>query len=300
VNVASEIQSSARTIENLASTEVWAYLCKKNTLGKAARVRRGIEWQGSFDRTKHVSSGPKKGFKPGIALTEGIVAFQTPAAEYLDVRQRWRKGNSYDLPWERPKVVVNVSRVSTGLWCVEAFADETGLIVSKLLAAIWPREIWSVKTLAAVLNGPVSCAFVAQRERAGHISTASLSQVPLPNLTPTDVSSIDSYVERYLEVLNHSGSSARELKDMLLEIDLIVLRGYQLPPPLEREILNLFRGENRGLPFRFDDYVERMIVSRLAEQTTILDEDPEEQLETWEFLKKALDEHRLSSRKMFS
>jgi hypothetical protein len=157
-----------------------------------------------------------------------------------------------------------------------------------------------VKSLAAVLNGPVASAFVAQRERTAHISTASLNQVPLPNLSPTDVSSIDSYVERYLEVLNHSGPSALELKDMLLEIDLIVLRGYQLPPPLEREVLNLFRGENRGLPFRFDDYVERMIVSRLAEQTTLLDEDPEEQLETWEFLKKALDEHRLSSRKMFS
>jgi hypothetical protein len=41
---------------------------------------------------------------------------------------------------------------------------------------------------------------------------------------------------------------------LLLEIDAVVLAGYDLPPRLERELLNHFAGERRPGPVRFDRY----------------------------------------------
>ena len=78
------------------------------------------------------------------------------------------------------------------------------------------------------------------------------------------------------------------------------LRAYRLSPPVERELLNTFRGEDRAVPVTFPKYVELMIARRLSEQTRILDEDHAEQQETWKHLKKALDEDHLSFRKSFS
>jgi hypothetical protein len=40
----------------------------------------------------------------------------------------------------------------------------------------------------------------------------------------------------------------------LVEIDAIVLSGYDLRPRLERELLNRFAGEPRPAPVRFDRY----------------------------------------------
>jgi hypothetical protein len=40
----------------------------------------------------------------------------------------------------------------------------------------------------------------------------------------------------------------------LLEIDAILLRAYNLPPRLERQLLDFFRGFKRRVPFPFTEY----------------------------------------------
>ena len=40
----------------------------------------------------------------------------------------------------------------------------------------------------------------------------------------------------------------------LLEIDAILLRAYNLPPRLERAVLDFFRGFERRVPFKFTEY----------------------------------------------
>jgi hypothetical protein len=87
---------------------------------------------------------------------------------------------------------------------------------------------------------------------------------------------------------------------LILAIDNLVLAGYRLSPPIERDVINFFRDEPRPLPFTFEDYESRLIRLRLDEQSRILDEDDAEQRETWELLRRALDENRLSSRKLFA
>jgi hypothetical protein len=108
-------------------------------------------------------------------------------------------------------------------------------------------------------------------------------------------------VDSYLRAVSKSfGEYEAEAKQALLGMDAAVLKGYNLPPPVERQLLNYFREYERPTPFPFQDHVERMIGKRLAEQTRILEEDEGEQRDTWDYLEKALDEDRLSYRKFFS
>jgi hypothetical protein len=45
-----------------------------------------------------------------------------------------------------------------------------------------------------------------------------------------------------------------QAKRILLQMDALILKGYGLPPWLERKLLEFFRGERRPLPFEFGDY----------------------------------------------
>ena len=47
---------------------------------------------------------------------------------------------------------------------------------------------------------------------------------------------------------------SEEARRSLLEIDAILLRAYNLPPRLERELLDFFRGDKRRVPFEFTEY----------------------------------------------
>jgi hypothetical protein len=51
------------------------------------------------------------------------------------------------------------------------------------------------------------------------------------------------------------GESSGEAAERLLkEIDALVLSAYRLPPRLERELLDFFRGHDRPAPHGFGDY----------------------------------------------
>ena len=54
--------------------------------------------------------------------------------------------------------------------------------------------------------------------------------------------------------LQTSSSIAEEAKQTLLQIDALVLKGYNLPPRLERRLLDFFRGAQRSVPFAFNEY----------------------------------------------
>jgi hypothetical protein len=230
-----------------------------------------------------------------------MTLYTAPPTTYLDWREGSRRCNvPFNYPWDEKKVILPTARAGSGPWCIAAFPDEEGLPCSGTLAAVWPNSGRSVTTLAAILNGPVASAFVAQREHNLQIRKEVLADVPLPSLAPSAARRIDTHVAKYMRFVASANQSADVMRDILLAIDLEVLKGYHLPPPAERAVLELFRAHKRPIPFPFDDYVERVIQARLKDQLRILEEDEEEQGVTWEYLKKALDEDRLSYRKLFS
>jgi hypothetical protein len=245
--------------------ELWELLEGCQKLGEAAEIHRGIEWQPPFDREKYISPTPKPGFQPGLDKAAGSLScFQVPNIAYLCLESACLRGGAFELPWEKPKVVTNAVRASRSPWRVVAFADESGLVCSQSFQAIWPKAPWTTRTLSAVLNGPTACAFVTVHEPYRHNRKQILSKIPLPRFDPAEMSVIEGLVQQYEYVVQkqpetdlvlQDPSSVKErAKSLLLQIDALVLKGYSLPPRLERELLEFFRGEQRQVPFEFVEY----------------------------------------------
>jgi hypothetical protein len=83
-------------------------------------------------------------------------------------------------------------------------------------------------------------------------------------LAASDVVMLEGLVDDYVAAINEQpearlplwgGDSWEErAKRNLLQMDALILKGYGLPPWLERKVLDFFRGERRPVPFEFGDY----------------------------------------------
>lgn len=268
-NQEKEVQETEDSFAVVALKEIWDRLSSFPRLGDVAEIHRGVEWQSPFDSERYLSSTKKSGFEPGLNSAAGnFLSFQTPPSIYLSTRLEHRKYDAFSLPWDRPKIIMNAVRVSRGSWKIAAFTDETGLICTKNFHAIWPADPrWSVKGLAAVLNAPVASAFVALNASNRHIPGHLLTRLPIPRLGAGEIEALDRYVDHYLrtvEALSHIGKGwfdedsalleTEETRHALLQIDALVLKGYNLPPRLERQLLDFFRGAERPVPFLFTEY----------------------------------------------
>jgi hypothetical protein len=274
--VSSEFEAK-KTVEDCADSlaipklfEVWSYLTNCNRLGQIAELHRGIEWnlplteqgQETGNRQKLVSYDPKPGFALGVPPEAAVHCFTTPDLRYIDMRKKSQRGNAYQQPWEKPKVILNAVTKSRRGWRIAAFADIEGIPGYQNITGVWPHE-YDVVALAAVLNGPIANAYVATREGKKHITIETLKGIPVPALLHSQVAEIRGLVEQYLSLSGGgnlplwSGSADQELVAILKRIDSIVLSAYNLPPRLERKALDYFNEASRAVPFVFGDYFPR-------------------------------------------
>jgi hypothetical protein len=88
----------------------------------------------------------------------------------------------------------------------------------------------------------------------------TLRQIPIPFSRDIDQERIVYLVRDYTKL--RSGIKKGSVKEpanhecikILLEIDGLILKAYDLPPTLERKLLEHFRGHLRPVPFDFPDY----------------------------------------------
>jgi len=314
--VADECRTEAKTLsevqKSLSVTAVQALLGRladAATLGEAATlIRRGVEWKSKFDEELHVSVKPKRGYVPGFHTAGAMYCFEAPPFVHLRDKKEDRKGGSWDLQWHLPKVVCNAVRRTEGPWRLTACPVDSNIVCSQNFTVMWPLPPWTPRSLAAVLNGPVACAYVAAYESWKHIRKETFENIPLPSLDGRQIAHIDELVKRYqnLAAIRRDfgspqdqpglfgagvGLSDGELTDLLLEIDAEVLHGYDLTGQDRRDLRDFFQGAVRPVPFRFDqgnvDFVK----------------EPRPELpkksESWELLKRALEEDNLSEGRLF-
>lgn len=320
------VAEASKTLDATRFWEAW----KKLGVGDNAptlKAHRGVEWKSAVPMADRVSLKPRPGYRPGYHFTDEIALYEAPRLVYLNESDEVKDRNAWDLPWDQPKALLNRARTSRGPWRLATFPVERDAACSENFVAIWAGPEWPATVLSAVLNGPVASAFVATHDRYIDHKTTTLSRVPLPTLSPEAKRLLDELVRKYIAMVvayRHQQAvrakqlakaesaglftrrpkvpaepSADPLRELLLEIDATVLAAYNLPPPVERDIVNFFRGYARPLPFGFEDYETRLIRRRLDEQSHALDEDEDEQRTTWTALRRMLDEDRLSSRKLF-
>jgi hypothetical protein len=150
-------------------------------------------------------------------------------------------------PWEQPKVIANAARLSRGPWCYAAAVDNQGLAVSQQLYGVWPNKGVSPYVLCAILNGPVANAYVAIHSPPDRIRLDAVHGIPIPTQIPPELEELSKRYGR--AVVQGSGlfsPRAAEKADNLLEqMDALLLRAYDLPPRLEKELLEYFRDAKR-------------------------------------------------------
>jgi len=245
--------------------EVWNFLDGHLTLIDVAEIHRGIEWnipltehgKETGNRSKLVKDHPESGFKEGIAPQTDFKIFEQPATAYLNVVPETQRGSPWRHAWEKPKAILNKAARSRGRWRMASFPDIKGLACYQTYFGVWPKshvlDEWS---LSAVLNSPVANAFVATREGKTDVTKETLLLIPVPSFTEVQQARLRELIKDYQKITSAVPfeNVQGDAESLLKQIDAAVLSGYRMPPRIERQLLDFFRGQDRPVRHSFSQY----------------------------------------------
>lgn len=233
-------------------SRLWTYLNDYQKLGEKLHPSRGLEWK--YHQSKAWRDHSEEGFRKGFHNADEVAQFSSSRPVWLDYRARYiRRG--FDQEWEKPKLIVNAARRSRGLWRMSAIVDFSGLVYSQQFYGFWPKTAMDRRELlawCAVVNGPVANAYIAMHSPANRFRASAVRQIPIPSSLPDELSDL---------VSDHIAALARPklfeegaLLKALHRIDAVVLKAYDLPPRLERELLEFFRNSKRPVAHEWDHW----------------------------------------------
>ena len=244
--------------------DVWKASSRMNRLGELADIHRGIEYNLPIRQNMQtlVSDESREGFVRGLHVVKNVVEpFRILKTIFLNLSSELMRGSAHTLAWNMPKLIVNASRITRGSWKIAASSDDTGLVCFRNFHGIWPNNNMSLEVLAAIINSPVANAFISTRDDQRSIRIQTLRRIPIPNIHPEQEREISSLVHEYKEVrgqwlfglIPHKLAHSK-CKKLLQLIDAEVLKAYDLPPRIERSLLNYFSGHARPGPVEFMQY----------------------------------------------
>jgi hypothetical protein len=243
-------------------SSIWRYTGDYPQLSLAlTQWHRGIQWKPATAERgkkvdKHVSVLPKNGYVKGFVRAEDKwqqYYLDLSALKYLSIRPQDQTRNSYKDPWERPKVVCNASRLSRSQWRVGAVVDERGFAFSSRFVLFWPEKNVSLYAVAALLNSPLSNAFLKAKESGSLNRLVTLGMLPIPSVECLHIGGKLDSLSRSMHA-QMAKRSFETANDTLLHIDAEILRAYDLPPRLEYELLASFQDLPRPVAFEFTRY----------------------------------------------
>ena len=253
-----------------ALASLWQYLDSYPRLGSKLRPNRGLEW--TYDQTEAFSEQPQLGFRKGLHSARRFQQFVLGCPVWLDYRREYiRRG--YDQDWDSPKLIVNAARLSRGPWRIGSALDTEGLLYSQQFFGLWPETLLlerDLLALSAVLNGPVANAFIAVHSPANRIRASAIEQIPIPPSLPNQLADLVAEYSALLAAPKALRENDERLAALLTQIDATVLEAYDLPPRLERQLLEYFQGAERPVahPWAHWDITDPMPGLRLAERVS--------------------------------
>lgn len=253
-------------------SKLWVYLDDFPKLGSTANIKTGLRWLSEDERKQKFgeiipisSEIEKPNFRKGcLRVEDTFEQYKIKQTKYLSLlpEHQYSLFRAFGLDWDKPKVVCNATRLRRSYWRLGAFADVDGLYFSKEFHCIWSMYTISIYSIAAILNSPLANAFVfdydSTTKSANRIST--LENLPIPFMELLDTNNrIHTISEIFHTKMKHRDSFTDDsiVKKMLLEIDAEVLKAYDLPPILERQLLDCFQGIKRPIPIDFNGYYSK-------------------------------------------
>lgn len=262
---------------------IWRALGSRPQLQHIAMIRKGLEYKGAdLPEGAWVIHEPARDEDNlGHArVPNDLMIFSTPPPVGMnlseDVVRRWGSGK----PTRRPQVLLNYAPVSRQAWKLKATLDEEGLALTSRFSAVRPRtDKVSALYLWALLNSPIANAYAYCHLGKRDILVGTMRKMPVPRWSPSTAQRVEQAASRYRELAKSMGplfdteATPIGLKQALLEMDAAVLQAYDLPPHLERQLLDLFTGvERKGVGCEFRGYYPPGFTSHLPLHLLISDD----------------------------
>ena len=214
-------------------------------MGKGLEYRgRGLP-EGAITYSENRFARAKRGF---VRFDTGLQLHEMPKLSWMnldeDVIRRPGSGTTINVP----QVLLNYAPVSRGPWRLKALIDRTGRPVTSRFIAVRPTHAnWSLEVLWALLNSPVANAYAYTHMSKRDNPPGGIRQIPVPDAESFEA--VEDAAADYLDAAENGASNAH-LQELLLRVDIEILKLYSLPVELERALLDLFSGyERRGVPF---------------------------------------------------
>ncbi len=156
-------------------------------------------------------------------------------------------------------MLINYAPVSRGPWRLKALLDPDGHAVTSRFIAIRPlNDVVPLEFLWALFNNPLANAFAYAHLAKRDILVREMKRLPIPRKWK-EHETIVQLVRDYFELFSkHSKSNVDSARHLLDHLDAAVLGLYDLPPRIERQLLDLFSGRERpGVPFVMAEYIPK-------------------------------------------
>ena len=158
--------------------------------------------------------------------------------------------------------MVNRQRSGANIWRIKGLIDFSGCPSTDSFLIIRPHQQFplSLYAIFALVNSPYTSAYMFDNCMGRNNLEGTLGEMPIP-FKGQDLSKLEALAKKYYEfdhvkfALGDEGKFKQNKKQCLLEIDAEILRLYNLPPRLEKELLDFFEGvQRKGVDFNFDRY----------------------------------------------
>jgi type I restriction-modification system DNA methylase subunit len=219
---------------------------------------------------KTVSDAWFDGAVEGFAnLGREIQTHQLPPLKWLNLSADVVRCEIMGTKLGAPQILLNEPPVQRAPWCLRAMIDRVGRPAKSSFTVLRPlTAAISLEFLWALLNSPFANAFAYAHSSKRHILTGTWRKFPLPRFDTTGIQRIETAVRNYLDWVARQDATlpllrsedarteeAKTLRELHWRIDAEVLRLYELPVELERQLLDYFSGWQRvGVPFEQDRY----------------------------------------------
>ncbi len=240
--------------------EIWEYLDENPKLSDIAEIKLGVQYELGLLKKIPKELIQNQSFPdsvPGISkVAKSFMQFTTSDIVFMSTKKEHRREmmlGAWNLNWHEPKVIVPASRMSRGPWRYAALIDKQGLMVSKRFYAVWPKiKGVDVELLAALMNSPIAQAFAFCHSNIRDVHKRVYSSIPIPADIADANGLIIALVNKYIALIE--SKKEKEAREKLIEIDTEVLKLYRLPVRLEKQLLKIFLGHQRRVPFAFKGY----------------------------------------------
>lgn len=259
--------------------EIWDYCKQLCKFKEYAEIGRGIEYK-DFSKSvqKNKFSKAVKGFGK-FEIKKDVEIDQLPDYYWLSIDSDDIKNARYGLKPNVPQIIANYARSGGNAWRIKGLLDFKGYPVTNSFLVIrsGTKKTVSLNIIWALVNSPFTNAYMYSNCMERHNLEGVLRCMPVP-FGSQDLSKLNTCVQDYFSYSQShqfvlENQSEEKKRQLLLAIDAEILRLYDLPPRLERKLLDFFEGvQRKGVDFKFDGYYPAGFDSYIPLHTLISEE----------------------------